>query len=168
MLTGISPFRAGTEYLTFEAIMGHCKGTNPLVFPDIINEITKDLIMKILKPIETERLGAGYDVDNTSYKSLKAHLFFNGIDWGTLDSNIAPYIPNPNNFPSTNNMRDGSTDDWLLEGEATPIVSKHNVLRSTAGLSMKSRSTSVYQNYLHPDEFEIFQSTVYKRVVRYH
>ena len=30
-------------------------------------------------------------------------------------------MPNPANFPTTDNMQDGASDDWLFEGEATPI-----------------------------------------------
>lgn len=30
-------------------------------------------------------------------------------------------MPNPATFPTTDNMQDGADDDWLFEGEATPI-----------------------------------------------
>jgi hypothetical protein len=30
-------------------------------------------------------------------------------------------VPNPATFPTTDQMQDGANDDWLFEGEATPI-----------------------------------------------
>lgn len=201
MLSGISPFRAGTEYLTFECIMGHCRGTKPLVFPSVIDEVSQDLIMKLLHPIDTERIGAGSDliddctppphttttsnsssyssvgnssssdsnnmsintssniaveviygtdsstsssIDTTTasglvlskpptamnnnssssngYKALKSHPFFTNIQWGKLDSLPPPYQPDPSTFPQDNNMRDGSSDEWLFD-DPSPMMS---------------------------------------------
>lgn len=44
-----------------------------------------------------------------------------GIPWGKLQNEEPPYVPNPASFPTTDHMQDGANDDWLFEGEATPI-----------------------------------------------
>jgi hypothetical protein len=44
-----------------------------------------------------------------------------GIPWGKLQEEEPPHVPNPATFPTTADMQDGANDDWLFEGEATPI-----------------------------------------------
>lgn len=168
MLTGRSPFREPTEYLTFEAIMGHCKGTKPLQCPDTIDEVSKDIIMKLLKANEDERLGCSESNVMEGYASLKSHPFFDGCQWGNLINTVPPYIPDSSCIPSSDNMRDGATDQWLLEGEPTPIapiVRRSDINNPDSGKISKSKVNSSWDQFLKAGEKQVFTSTVYKRKV---
>jgi 3-phosphoinositide dependent protein kinase-1 len=169
MLSGISPFRGGTEYLTFENIMGHCKGTQPLTFPSVIDRDTQDLILQLLRPDDTERLGAGEDCNSNGYALLKAHEFFHGVEWGELVNKTAPFQPDSSRFPSDKHMRDGASDDWLMEGDPTPIQSSR---QSDAGLLSvevaSPTSNSKWEQFLSPPERRVFTGLIYKRKVRHH
>lgn len=179
MLTGASPFRAETEYLIFEIIMNHCKGSSPLRYPPVIDAPARDLILSLLRPVDSDRLGAGssYDGQLNGYGALRGHAFFSGVEWGRLEYLTAPYIPDTSTFPVSDNMRDGSTNEWLLEGEATPIMNKarFSAIGSgrTAAAAMEEdgssngsrRTKSVFNKFLHDREQTEFDSTVYKRVV---
>lgn len=126
LLTGRSPFRTASEYLTFSAIQAHCDGTQPLQFPESITDSSKDIIAKLLVADVSSRLGFGTDDSATDITALRSHPFFESasmpIVWGHLLEQEAPYIPDPETFPSTADMRDGADDEWLSDGEATPIM----------------------------------------------
>lgn len=70
-------------------------------------------------------MGIGPEGSATDYAALCAHPFFQceetPIHWGRLVEETAPFIPDPSTFPSTASMRDGADDEWLSDGEATPI-----------------------------------------------
>jgi 3-phosphoinositide dependent protein kinase-1 len=165
IFTGVSPFRGATEYLTFELIMGHCRQTKPLEFPSSITKDAADLIEKLLKTNEWERLGAGEEEESeNSYLALKNHSFFNELDWASLCDSVPPYQPDPSNFPSDENMRDGATDDWLLEGEATPIAPMH--VKAGGGKQEEEAPTpSQFSQFLSPGELQVFTSIIFKRKV---
>jgi hypothetical protein len=77
-----------------------------------------------------------------SYLELKNHPFFEGMDinvlyylslissltlstvsgapWGEWQDTIVPYTP-PSHATVSEVMYDGENDDWMLEGDATPI-----------------------------------------------
>lgn len=165
MLTGISPFHGETEYLTFELIMGHCRGAKELEYPETIPEAAKDLIGKILKGEESERIGAGDDETN-GYPALKNHRFFESIPWGNLINTPAPYQPDPKSFPDPNNMRDGALDEWLLEGEPTPITSylkKSDIIEPHS----KAQDRGIWDKFLLPGENQVFTGLIYKRKVSF-
>lgn len=174
MLSGISPFRGGTEYLTFENIMGHCKGNQPLTFPAVISADAQDLILKLLKVNDAERLGAGDDSSVNSYAVLKAHPFFESVPWGELEHKQAPFTPDASTFPSDEVMHDGSSDEWLMEGEATPIVTstRHSLgCASTVTVNMDSIDVATPSNnakwevFLKAPERRVFTGLIYKRKV---
>lgn len=126
MLTGDSPFRTASEYLTFNVILAHCDGSEPLVFPDIINSDASDIIKLLLSPDPATRLGSGPEGTGGDFTALRNHPFFHCEDspilWGHLLEQTAPHIPDPTTFPNTASMRDGADDEWLSDGEATPIA----------------------------------------------
>lgn len=171
--TGRSPFHGATEYLTFELIMGHCKNTKPLEFPQSVPVIAQDLITQLLRPEENERIGGGEEESGNGYNALKNHSFFDGIYWDDLVNWTPPYKPDPSKFPSTENMRDGAEDDWLLEGEATPITPYHHVSELSGHSHQQITSTTSVDNneaikwskFLRPEEKQVFTSVVYKRKV---
>lgn len=172
MLSGISPFRGGTEYLTFENIMGHCKGTQPLTFPPVIDETAQDLILKLLKVNDAERLGAGDESSMNGYGALKAHPFFEPIAWGELEHKQAPFTPDPSRFPSDTHMRDGSSEEWLMEGEPTPIMSsRHSDYACAVAVDMDAVDVAAPSNnakweiFLKAPERRVFTGLIFKRKV---
>jgi serine/threonine protein kinase len=162
MLTGVSPFRAATEYLTFENIMGHCRGTQPIQFAPIITQTTQDLILSLLRQDDEQRIGAGEESGSNGYAALKAHKFFSGVQWGNLENLPAPYTPDPNHFPSCDNMRDGASDTWQIEGDPTPILSGPSQSEEDASVTVGSK----WEQFLTPPERRVFTGLIYKRKVR--
>jgi hypothetical protein len=128
MLTGNSPFRTASEYLTFNVILAHCDGSEPLAYPDSIGGPARDVIGRLLAADPATRLGAGAEGTDSDFAALRNHPFFqceereNAILWGRLLEQTAPFVPDPATFPSTTSMRDGADDEWLSDGEATPIA----------------------------------------------
>ncbi len=178
MLSGRSPFRAATEYLTFELIMGHCKATRPLEFPPVIHESAREIILAFLRVSDTERLGAGDDSDMNGYAAVKGQRFFDGVLWGTLGNQTPPYQPDSSKFPSTDNMRDGALDEWDLEGEPTALESPHPHgsddelgSPSSGNLANESeefdaaRSNKKWKRFLYENEKQVFSGLIYKRKV---
>jgi 3-phosphoinositide dependent protein kinase-1 len=170
MLSGVSPFRGGTEYLTFENIMGHCKGSQPLTFPAIIDIETQDLILKLLKTNDTERLGAGEDSSLNGYQILKTHPFFGPIEWGELEHKTPPFTPDASKFPLEEHMHDGASDEWLMEGEPTPIMSsRHSDLAVPVDLDeVDVAAPSInakWERFLQAPERRVFTGLIFKRKV---
>lgn len=192
MLHGRSPFRAGTEFLVFEKIKGYVKGTNPIEYPACIQGSAQDLIAALLRRVPHERIGAGEEGSEFDYNALKAHPFFAQLSnsnsssgdsnnkssssssgsgntvWGTLHEQTAPYQPDPSTFPSTARMFDGVTDEWEIEGEATPIT--HDKKIATAGTVPKRTSTdspmansTKWAVFLKPGEQQVFTGPITKR-----
>ncbi|CAM9351095.1 unnamed protein product, partial [Ectocarpus fasciculatus] len=126
LLTGASPFHTASEYLTFNCILAHCDGSEPLKFTDTIDETAQNLISQLIAPDPNERLGSGAEGSGRDMAALCSHPFFTGVDnpirWGHLLEQEVPYHPDPATFPSTTSMRDGADDEWLSDGEATPIA----------------------------------------------
>jgi 3-phosphoinositide dependent protein kinase-1 len=75
LLCGRTPFQSASEYLTFQAILHHCDGSEPLTYPETVPPLAQDLIGALLKAVPSERLGAG-DGDENNYAALKNHPFF--------------------------------------------------------------------------------------------
>jgi serine/threonine protein kinase len=165
MLSGISPFRGGTEYLTFENIMGHCRGNQPLTFPAVIDVSTQDLVLQLLKTNDIERLGAGEDRDNNGYKALKTHRFFQNVEWGELVNKQAPFQPDASRFPSDKHMRDGASEDWLMEGDPTPIQSTRQSDLVPADVTSPT-GNSKWEQFLVAPERRVFTGLIYKRKVQ--
>ncbi|CAK1556196.1 unnamed protein product [Leptosia nina] len=90
MISGLPPFRASTEFLTFQKIM-----KMEYEFPEGFPSDAKDLVEKLLLLDHTKRLGAN-DIGDT-YESIRKHPFFDGIDWDDIwnqtPPTICPYLP---------------------------------------------------------------------------
>eukprot|EP01117_Protostelium_nocturnum_P008514 TRINITY_DN3051_c0_g1_i1.p1 TRINITY_DN3051_c0_g1~~TRINITY_DN3051_c0_g1_i1.p1 ORF type:complete len:729 (-),score=252.42 TRINITY_DN3051_c0_g1_i1:20-2137(-) len=86
LICGKTPFKGETNYFTFELIK---KGD--LQFPEDFPEDAKDLVSKLLVSDSSARLGAG----EGGYAALKAHRFFNGIDFEKLPEMVPPPIQPP-------------------------------------------------------------------------
>lgn len=94
MISGMAPFRAGSEYLIFQKIL-ECD----LKFPDGFNKTAKDLVQRLIQIDPGKRLGAKDEHD--LYESIRSHEFFDGINWENLRTQtpppIHPYLPGLDN-----------------------------------------------------------------------
>ncbi|KPI97444.1 3-phosphoinositide-dependent protein kinase 1 [Papilio xuthus] len=90
MISGLPPFRAAAEFLTFQKIL-----KMDYEFPEGFPADAKDLVEKLLVLDHTKRLGA--DDKGTTYESIRNHPFFEGIDWDNIweqtPPTISPYLP---------------------------------------------------------------------------
>ncbi|XP_068618793.1 3-phosphoinositide-dependent protein kinase 1 isoform X2 [Battus philenor] len=90
MISGLPPFRASTEFLTFQKIL-----KMDYDFPEGFPADAKDLVEKLLVVDHTKRLGANDEGD--VYESIRNHPFFEGIDWDNIwdqtPPTISPYLP---------------------------------------------------------------------------
>ena len=105
------------------------------------------------------------------YRSLKSHNFFRPISWSDLGTSVPPYVPDASTFPPTSGMRDGASDEWLEEGEATPIQPENPIKFSVSSMSAASdipteeASVSKWHMFLEPNEKQLFTGMVWKRKV---
>ncbi|VVC90878.1 3-phosphoinositide-dependent protein kinase 1 [Leptidea sinapis] len=90
MISGLPPFRAPNEFLTFQKIL-----KMDYEFPEGFPADAKDLVEKLLVLDHSKRLGA--NDEGRVYKSIRNHPFFNGIDWENIweqtPPTICPYLP---------------------------------------------------------------------------
>lgn len=159
MLHGKTPFRAPTEFLIFENIKGHVKGTKPINYPASVTGAARQLTESLLRKNPNERLGAGDDSDvEYSYKALKSHEFFkNTVFDGTLVNTKSPYQPDPSKFPKTNRMFDGASDEWEIEGESLLLDGIGDVQ------NMYNESGGPWSEFLEEGEYKVFTGLILKR-----
>jgi len=81
-LTGKTPFRGGSEYLTFQAII-----EGNLNLPSELSPEAKDIISKLLNVDWKTRLGSN------GAEEVKAHSFFKSVDWDALPTSPVPPEP---------------------------------------------------------------------------
>jgi serine/threonine protein kinase len=77
VFVGCCPFRASTPLHTFELIRA-CD----FVMPDFVPEAAADLIRRLLVIDPKQRLGFG--TQDCDYEPVRAHRFFEGVDWDSL------------------------------------------------------------------------------------
>lgn len=89
MVSGLPPFRGGSEYLIFQSIL-----KQELSFPEGFDATARDLVEKLLVLDPCARIGAK---DRNRYDSIRSHAFFAGIDWERVHEQeppkIYPYLP---------------------------------------------------------------------------
>ncbi|XP_049873995.1 3-phosphoinositide-dependent protein kinase 1 isoform X1 [Pectinophora gossypiella] len=90
MISGLPPFRAPGDFLTFQKIF-----KMDYEFPEGFPAEAKDLVEKLLVLDHSKRLGANDKGD--TYESIRKHPFFEGIDWENIwdqtPPKISPYLP---------------------------------------------------------------------------
>jgi 3-phosphoinositide dependent protein kinase-1 len=175
MLMGYTPFHEETEYLIFKRIQTYIDGSQPIVFPESCPPEGRELISALLKVEGIERLGAGDDAkDGNGYGSLKGHSFFgDSIPWGSLNSSLAPYIPEgPALFvPDEEELHDGADEDWIFAGDATLITDHRHMTGSPppdpdGDFSTSSTSCppqAKWRTFLNAGENQIFTGLTLKR-----
>jgi 3-phosphoinositide dependent protein kinase-1 len=132
MIAGRPPFRGVTEYQTFQKVQ---KGE--IVWPQNFPEIAKDFISKLLVMKPMERLGA------RDYKELKAHPFFQGIQW----QNLATTTPPP------------------LGPYPQKLIWQENVLKEEEERKRREREEErrKWEKFLQPNEQIVLGGLIYKR-----
>lgn len=140
LLVGRPPFRADSEFLMFQTILEH-PGNGALSFPDTVPSVARvrrlvslcrvradpcaprrglqDLVNSLLVQAPEERLGGGPSPHDVDHAALKAHPFFEGIDWDALLERRPPVQPPREQLPPC--TTDGANPDWLLEDAATEL-----------------------------------------------
>lgn len=173
LLVGHPPFRAASEYLTFQTIMHHEDGSEPLQYPSNLDSCCQDIIGGLLQSSLTTRYGAGKDGESNDMSTLKNHEFFGNLNWKNLLDVPPPFVPDASRFLEAENMRDGASDDWLLEGEATvvdgddddlPMLSKSPPSKSLRSKSFGAQSVDM-TSLLEPNENQVFTGIIYKKKV---
>jgi serine/threonine protein kinase len=81
LLSGETPFKSGSPYLTFKKAN---KGLADVKFPSWWPDQATDLVKQLLVADQSARLGS------ESFGDLKAHAFFDGIDFDTLIDTAPP------------------------------------------------------------------------------
>uniref|UniRef100_A0ABD2X7L1 3-phosphoinositide-dependent protein kinase 1 n=1 Tax=Trichogramma kaykai TaxID=54128 RepID=A0ABD2X7L1_9HYME len=91
MVAGLPPFRSRSEYQIFQKIL-----QVDYEVPDGFCEVARNLVGLLLVREPSQRLGAN-DKQSIGYTSIRAHPFFNGIDFEKLPEQtpppICPYLP---------------------------------------------------------------------------
>ncbi|XP_015119492.1 3-phosphoinositide-dependent protein kinase 1 isoform X2 [Diachasma alloeum] len=91
MVAGLPPFRSRSEYLIFQKIL-----KLEYEIPDGFCDLAKSLVSQLLVVEASGRLGAT-DEHGNGYPSIRAHPFFEGVDFETLHEQtpppIYPYLP---------------------------------------------------------------------------
>lgn len=85
MISGLPPFRAGTEYLIFQKVL-----KVDMTFPDGFDSTANDLVSQLIQLEPSQRLGMQDKGD--VYDSIRNHPFFEGINWDGLRDQIPPPI----------------------------------------------------------------------------
>lgn len=102
MLSGISPFKDGSEWLTFQRIMDR-----DFKFPEYFSSEARHLIDCLLDMDPSKRLASGPE----GYASLKSHPFFKGVDWDNVRGMLAPKLAPPLTVDKEDEAEDAG---WLL------------------------------------------------------
>ncbi|XP_071878162.1 phosphoinositide-dependent kinase 1 isoform X1 [Bombus fervidus] len=91
MVAGLPPFRSRSEYMIFQKIL-----KLEYEIPDGFCELARSLVSQLLVLEPSQRLGA-QDEHGAGYPSIRAHPFFEGVDFETLHEQtpppIYPYLP---------------------------------------------------------------------------
>lgn len=107
MLSGRPPFKSPSEYVTFQKIVDA-----DYEMPKGISQAAADLLRGLLQVKPANRIGAA------DLAELKAHPFFEKIDWQKLRSQPAPEFV-PDLEPSMGSA--SSSFDWELQSLASAL-----------------------------------------------
>lgn len=151
MIVGKPPFRAPTEYLTFQKVINNQR----LEAPEDMDERATSLIDGLLAQVPEDRLGAGPE----GYLALKAHPFFEGVDWENLRSTVAPTPAPPGDDEAE--AEDSKLDLTDLSNEVGNIAPATSASRSSASAS-EEFSEAMWKPHMKDLEKPVFMSEVTK------
>ncbi len=131
MIIGKPPFRAESEYMTFQKILEHSE-SSPVEFPATavdtnpeLENMAIDLINLLLKPNPESRIGI-------PASSILEHPFLKTLD-APLDKLKAPKLPYTSSLSEPN--IDGASDEWLFDED------DNDLLTQELSTSQNSRTT---------------------------
>lgn len=115
MLTSLPPFYDEDVSTMYKKIL-----EDPLIFPNDMDSITKDLIGKLLNRDPLQRLGFH------GVHEIKNHPFFKDIDWDKLNSKgyIPPYKPEVKNSMDISNISTDFTDERPMDSVVDDYLSE--------------------------------------------
>jgi hypothetical protein len=103
MAAGRPPFRGPTEFAVLQEIGEYTSGRKALEWPEGVPDAVRDLTHRLMRKAPERRLGAQglvgvpviEDEDVGGYSLLKAHPFFEGVDWESVGTSraSAPWLP---------------------------------------------------------------------------
>ncbi|KAJ9104942.1 hypothetical protein QFC19_003737 [Naganishia cerealis] len=132
MLAGRPPFRGATEYLTFQQVL-----KAEYEFPEGFDEQAKALIQQLLKLDPAERL----DVEK-----IKAHPYFDGVDYGRIWTDYMPDIHTGIQPPAQTTTMQFAWDD-LIAGKADSSESgMQSASNKDSGASVSHDEDQVHDN----------------------
>ncbi|KAI8102599.1 hypothetical protein M9435_006197 [Picochlorum sp. BPE23] len=105
MCAGKTPFKGGSEYLTFQNIVKNDVDMGPVM--ERGGEVACDLVKGLLQSVPEKRLGYA------SLDALKSHEFFKGIAWDSLYRSKAP-APLTKRPLTVGEEEDDDEFDWEL------------------------------------------------------
>ncbi|CAK8674003.1 cGMP-dependent protein kinase 1-like isoform X2 [Clavelina lepadiformis] len=111
MLTGNPPFHSSDAMKTYRMAL---RGIDSIEWPQKVSKVAQNLIRRLCRENQTERLGNLRDGIN----DIKGHRWFSGFAWTSLRNGEikAPYVPE---ITSTNDLR--NFDSFELEDDAVEI-----------------------------------------------
>lgn len=115
MLTSLPPFYDEDVPTMYKKIL-----EDPLIFPNDMDPVTKDVIARLLNRDPTKRLGYH------GVKEIKDHEFFKDIDWDKLNSKgyIPPYKPQVKNSMDISNISSEFTDERPMDSVVDDYLSE--------------------------------------------
>ncbi|OQR94996.1 3-phosphoinositide-dependent protein kinase [Achlya hypogyna] len=155
-LAGRPPFRGENDYFTFQDILTHDSDT--MEFPATFPATARDLCRKLLVRDVSARL--------TAYDEIKAHPFFEGIDWTSVATAKGPVDVDVVSLPPP--TIDGAAPNWSIAGAfsdmASPFVESDFPLpvasRISNTSSLRHSGTTAHSGLLDNNESVLFQSEV--------
>lgn len=115
MLASLPPFYDEDVSIMYKKIL-----EDPLIFPNDMDSVTKDLISKLLNRDPNKRLGY------KGVEEIKNHLFFKDIDWIKLNNKgyIPPYKPQVKNSLDISNISSEFTDERPMDSVVDDYLSE--------------------------------------------
>ncbi|OWM87625.1 hypothetical protein CDL15_Pgr022738 [Punica granatum] len=160
MLSGTSPFKDASEWLTFQRIIAR-----DIRFPNYFSEEAKDLIDRLLDIEPSRRPGAGPE----GYDALKKHPFFSKVDWRNLRKQTPPKLALEQVVHSGDN--DSSDSPWnpthvgdgsTKQNEGSSCAGSSEVSGHITRLASIDSFDSKWQQFLDPGESVLMISTLKK------
>lgn len=133
MLIGYPPFYSEDPTVTCQKIV-HWRKTLRIPTDAQISSDAADLILKLVRD-PYDRLGSN------GIEEIKAHPFFQGLDWDNLRESPAPYIPEVKDEADTCNFDQFAEEEPLYQSEMTSSVSKRRKDIEFIGYTFKKDST---------------------------
>lgn len=153
MVSGLMPFRGGSEYLIFQKILNL-----EYEYPEGFDKVAKDLVEKLLVIVPNKRLGA---TDAKPYTSIREHDLFNGLNWDNLgpppiiSDNISQHIIPDHLEPGLDEEKVSRLQLDLLPPAPTPSRKKSQPGRKITDLSpeeikqrLEEQKTNLYNTFV--------------------